>query len=259
MAHPWMPATDARDSATTPPPVTCSKGVDAGLLDDGDGPGQTLATGTVSGAGLSCSICNVGAVVGDGPDDLAAGGTLAVFYLASGTGAEDQCTTPSGVLPINVGASLAIGSPAVGVYRSSDVPAGNNNSIDLAYALPLPPGTNCGDAPGAPGETCPAGCSAGGCFEDGDGGILCSPCSPDYTQDDWGATLISIPGEPNIVIGSWTITLTSVVPTVVTGDAGFPPGTSGYPVHGTILAKLVLGPTMGTGASDPTTTLSLSF
>jgi hypothetical protein len=38
--------------------------------------------------------------------------------------------------------------------------------------------------------------------------------------------------------GSWTVTLTSVVPAVVPADAGFLPGTAAYTAHGSLTATL---------------------
>jgi hypothetical protein len=58
-----------------------------------------------------------------------------------------------------------------------------------------------------------------------------------------------------IQFGSWTVTLTSVVPAVVPADAGFLPGTAAYTAHGSLTATL----DRYTSASSPTVTLTLEF
>jgi hypothetical protein len=132
-------------------------------------------------------------------------------------------------------------SPAAksGVYSSaSDGTQSNNACCDnlfIGYTLPYPPGTviiECGDAAG---PNCPTGCNSS-CGID-DAGEFCSRCASEQAPPDVQYSL-STGCSSDTVYGSWSVTLPSVVPIVLQVDAGLPPGTVLYTVHGSLTATL---------------------
>jgi hypothetical protein len=157
-----------------------------------------------------------------------------------------------------VDGQLYLDAAKPGVYRAH---TGTCNDLAIGYLLPYEAGTvivDCGDSGVFHGF---ASCPAGGislCTLGDDGGVgLCSPCESTQSQPSVEYSLQN--GCPSaasaIQNGSWTVTLTSVVPAVVPADAGFLPGTAAYTAHGSLTATL----DRYTSASSPTVTLTLEF
>jgi hypothetical protein len=203
----------------------------------GNGPGESAASGSLTGSTVSCSICDVGAVlvVTTVPDDNPS--TLITLHLSNAASGEDSCTVPGDASNVSFGASIVLNAIAPGVYGSSQSnPSNECTNLTLAYSLPIT--VDCSDA--GRGPDCPPGCPISLCIEgdashDEDGEELCSPCqgagAPEVSYIAEG------PCAPAASVGSWQVILTSVVP--YTGDAGLPSGSVSYTVHGSIGAALV--------------------
>ena len=102
----------------------------------------------------------------------------------------------------------------------------------------MPPGVDCDG--GVP-PTCPPGCATA-CSSAG-----CLPCTPSAPSVSYNAQASSdCLGDPQTVMGSWTVNLTSVVPS---GDAGIFP--MYYIPHGTLTATMVTDD----GGADTTFTM----
>jgi hypothetical protein len=214
------------------------------FFDGGPYPYAVPAFGTVAGPDLNGNICVGGAfaylqrIVGSAtmPNQFIIGiptGSQADFVRfkapANATGGE---------LSFEVGVSAGI--------------SGTNSSVgacgggEFCIELPVPPSVDCADA--SP-TTCPPGCefmgpSVGPPFSS----PICTPTIPEDCYRARGASdCVSGTQTPE---GSWTVTLTSVVP--YDGEDGGP-GTN-YVVHGSLQATLV-GDDAGLGTAE----LSLSF
>jgi hypothetical protein len=209
-------------------------------LDGGLGPSQSAASGTVTGSNLDVAICNAGAYIylasaTTPPDDR-------LFMLDSHEGYTlTTFQAPAGANAPVLNASILVSTPSPGVYRSSD--SASCGFVDFEYDLPIPPGVDCSD--GAP-PTCSPGCAAV-CS-----GLGCGSCMPSPPIVGYQAQAPSdCLGSSQTVLGSWTLTVTSVTPYAT--DAGS--SLDSYIAHGTLAATLV-GTTDG-GAD--TATLMMSF
>jgi hypothetical protein len=217
------------DGGTCPPPV-----------DGGLGPAQSAAGGTVTGPNLDATICNAGAYIYLSSATTPPGDHLFMLDSREGYTLTTFQAPPGANAPL-LNASVLVSTPSPGVYRSSDSAA--CGFVDFEYDLPIPPGVECSD--GAP-PTCSPGCAAL-CS-----GLGCGSCMPSPPNVGYQAQAPSdCLGSPQTVLGSWTLTLTSVTP--YTTDAGS--SSASYIVHGTLAATLVGA---ADGGSD-TATMSMSF
>jgi hypothetical protein len=211
---------------------------------------ENLADGEINGPDVSSTICNIEASVITQSYATFPTMTFLEIDSASAPLSSYQFQTPATASDVLVTGALQIASASLGVYTSSDPQ--NCGSLAFGFSLPTPAGVDCGDS-GSPSEPsdCPAGCSAA-CS-----GVGCEPCTPTQPSVGYvaqGASQCFDVGTPGI--GSWTITLTSVVP--FESDAGAASGRLTYAVHGTLSAQLVGGDADGGAGSEPAT-LTLTF
>jgi hypothetical protein len=230
---------------------TCPSETDADLLSNGYGPGQVVATGSAKGDAVGCTFCGVAVTLATftTPD-------VTTLYVDSTVSNTSSCSTPSDASNVWISGELGIFAAKPGVYQGTSLaPSDNACSSDLtvSYNLPYEAGTvitDCGDSGVSHGlQSCPAGCLSSCLIESdedggdgGDGEVICSPCVSGQSQPDvqYSVSLgCRLPTMPNV--GSWTVTLTSVVPSVVPADAGLLPGVVVYTVHGSLTATLFAG------------------
>jgi hypothetical protein len=231
---------------------TCPSETDADLLSNGYGPGQVVATGTAKGDAVDCTFCGVAVSLATSttPD-------VTTLYIDSTVSNTSSCSTPSDASNVWILGGLGIVAAKPGVYQGPSLaPSIDACSSDLtvSYNLPYEAGTvipDCGDSGVSHGlQSCPAGCLSycaiasdeddGG--DGGDGDVICSPCESGLTVPDeqYSVSLgCELPTMTNV--GSWTVTLTSVVPSAVPADAGLLPGVVVYTVHGSLTATLFAG------------------
>jgi hypothetical protein len=228
----------------------CPPDDSASLASNGNGPDQVVASGSAKGDSVDCSFCGAGV-------NLITSADTGVAVLSIASGGPSSCSIPSDAMGAWVGGQLYLDAAKPGVYRAY---TGTCNNLDIGYLLPYEAGTvivDCGDSGVFHGlASCPAGCISS-CISGEDGGVLCSPCESTQSQPEVEYSLQNgcPSGASALQNGSWTVTLTSVVPAVVPGDAGFLPGTAAYTVHGSLTATL----DRYTSASSPTVTLTLEF
>jgi hypothetical protein len=128
-----------------------------------------------------------------------------------------------------------------GVYEISG--SGACGSLGFSYALPIPPGVDCGTGKG---PNCPPGCTSA-CS-----GFGCTPCTPAAPEVAYFAYAPSdCLGNSHALQGTWRVTITSATP--YTGDGGSSFGAYYIP-HGSVTATLV-----GSGGASDTAVLSVSF
>jgi hypothetical protein len=221
---------------------------DGGFLSTGNGE-NAASGGSLTGSTVNCSICDVGAVLAittvsdDNPSTLM---LLHVSNAANG----DSCTVPGDASNVSFGASIVLKAIAPGVYSSSQSNTSNEcANITLDYSLPIT--VDCSDA--GRGPDCPPGCPISLCTEgdashDEGGEVLCTPCQGAGAPEVFYTAEGPCDAAPSV--GSWEVTLTSVVP--YAGDAGLPSGTVSYIAHGSLTATLV-------AAKGETATLSMTF
>jgi hypothetical protein len=206
-------------------------------------PSAVPAFGSFSGPELSGAICSGGAFAflehTSGSLSTPSQLILIIDPALSGNPADFiHFATPvdatGGELTILAGVSAA----TPGTYPSSGACGG----VALCVYLPVPTSVDCGDA-GAP-TSCPEGCSLQGPGT----GPTCMPDTPENCYSAQGSSdCVYGTQTPN---GSWTLTLTSVVP-YGGGDGG--PGDY-FVVHGTLTSIMV-----GDDASLGSANLSVGF
>jgi hypothetical protein len=185
----------------------------------------TAASGTVVGPGVSAALCGAEAYLFQSRYSMPSGDYL--FYLDSTTSSSIELQSPAGASDALLTGMMQVSTPAPGVYRSSD--ATSCGFLSFSYALPVPAGVDCGD--NTVGPDCPPGCGSA-CS-----GLGCEPCTPQQPEVDYGASAASdCLGDTQPVAGSWTVTLTSVVP--YEDDAGANENGPHYTTHGTVTATL---------------------
>jgi hypothetical protein len=210
------------------------------------------AFGTFLGPALSGDICSGGAFAylerSPGPITIP---SQLVLPIDASTDTPDgfiHFLTPSnatgGSLMISVGANAA----APGTYPSTETCGG----VTFCVYLSVPPSVDCGDA-SAP-TSCPPGCSLIGVpyyskrvHGPNLGPLTCEPTTPEncYAAQASGDCM----GTTQTPKGTWTLTLTSVVP--YGGEDGGP-GTN-YVVHGTFTTTMI-GEEAGLGTANLTVT-----
>jgi hypothetical protein len=223
----------ARDGSVPVPP-SCPP------AHEGLQPYDTAASGTITGAGLSGVFCNATADVYLSSHTTPAGRFL--LQLNSGEALSASFSSPKLASHAEIVAMISMSAASPGVYKSSDGEA--CGTVLFSYALPVPAGVNC---EGKTGPSCPKGC-ASACS-----GFGCEPCTAEQPEVDYSAQAASdCLGETQTVAGSWTLTLTSVVP--YEGGAG---GSGAeYKAHGTLVATLLA---QGDTGTNTTATFSATF
>jgi hypothetical protein len=235
------PAADAAAQAPptcTPPPA------------DGGYPAyESVGSGTVSGTDLGATFCNVGFPL----YEQTYGNPANQIYLAIDTNSPSAVATmhlPTGAVSGTVTGLIQVPAAAPGVYGSSD--ASLCGALSFSYGLPVASETEC-EADAGPNGTCPTGCLFTYLCPPSDAGFegpCCVPLATTFVYQAGAAT--SCNGAAQAVLGSWTLTLSSVAP--YAGDAGYQYGLPSYVAHGTLTATLT-----GTTGTTGTASLSLSF
>jgi hypothetical protein len=203
----------------------------------------SAASGTVVGGDLNAVLCPGGAsayVESAGARyDTVPYFMMIEWTLGSGI-ADFDFQSPAGASNGELSVMVGLNSAGPGEYSS---PGGQDcGSLAFTYFLPVPPGVNCGTDTG---PNCPPGCGSA-CS-----GFGCTPCTPQQPSVSYTAKgPTDCMGNSQTAIGSWQLSLTSVVP----GTSGTGSGLSYFTPHGTFTAAMVASD----GGSD-TATLSVSF
>jgi hypothetical protein len=217
---------------------------DAGIAPPG-GP----AGGSFSGSGLNGAVCTGGALAYLQSTAAVDGGApqIALYIDNVDTGASGdriRFTDPADALAGEVHVDIGLGAASSGTYDDTQT----CGSVVLNADLPVPSTVNCAtDAAVSSDSDCPPGCAATGSFS----GPACAPIEP---MTIYAATASSdCVGDSTTPEGSWTLTLTSVIPDSQNGGSD---GTSYYQVHGNLSATLV---GLAADAGSATVALVLSF
>ena len=230
-----LPACSKKSSTATA--VTCPfLAADAGLP-----PSVSAGTATVDGSGVIATFCDVAVSVaplnGQGPSSF----LLLVDSTASATSSSVQA--PASATAGTLTGSIGFGATTPGVYRSTD--GTQCGSVTFSYGVPLASEAECAatDAQGpcATGCTFNQFCGAPPC---------CIPLATTYIFQASGAVdaATSCGRNQSTPLGSWTLTLSSVVP----ADAG--DGQMVVVPHGSLDATL-----QGSSGDNGTVSLSLTF
>jgi hypothetical protein len=201
---------------------------------------ESAGNGGVQGPGLAASFCNVGVTLQSGNNGTAS--TVALTLDSSTAATLSTVSTPATAVEGTLTGSVQIAAFAPGVYKSTD-PTGCG-SLSFSYAVPLTSSSVCEGADAQAG--CPTECTFTYSCAEPSGNGCCVPLGTTYVYGTSTNTCsaVAIPA-----VGSWSVTLTSVVPT----DAGA--GTSPtYVGHGSLAATLE-----GTTGVTGTANLSLTF
>jgi hypothetical protein len=243
--HPLLRAALLALAAVAGTPA-CGKGNDAVACpfppqpDGSPGSDQIFASGSATGSGLSASFCNAGIQIAGYQ------GGRVVFNLDSTTSvSQTTLSLPAGAVSVSLTGAIDIGSPAAGVYKSSD--SMRCGTLTLSYGKLVAPAQTCG-APDA-GNYCSSGCTVSYFCADAAAQPCCVPLANTFVYQAAAAT--SCTQGPQAVEGSWTLTLTSVTSF---GDASSQYGEELYVAHGTLSATL-----KGTADTTSTANLSLTF
>jgi hypothetical protein len=217
---------------------------DAGLAPPG-GP----AGGSFSGSGLSGAVCTGGALAYLQSTPSSDGGApqVALYIDNVDTGAPGdriRFVDPADALAGEVHVDIGLGAASSGTYDDTQT----CGSVVLIADLPVPSAVSCAtDAAVSSDSDCPPGCASTGSFT----GPACAPIEPMTT---YAATASSdCVGDSTTPAGSWTLTLTSVLPDPQNGGSD---GTSYYQVHGNLSATLT---GQAADAGSATVALVLSF
>jgi hypothetical protein len=241
---------DAADGSSTSNVAVCPPLPDGGAARIGIGPDESVASGTLVGSAVNCSICDVGAsVYGQTAQD---GGTPLAYtlYIPDTDGDEITCMAPSDALNGSLFASIQLNGIQLGTYSSSQSNSSDAcTNIVLSYLTSPTP-----DCQGAVGPNCPVGCETFGCIDTDSGAGAYCPCEAVTYGADYSAS--GLCGTPS-PFGSWQVVLTSVVP--YAGDAGQTAGTVLYTVHGSVSADLIAESNDGGPPAGDHATLSLTF
>jgi hypothetical protein len=218
------------------------------LLANDNGGGQSVGSGSIEGAEVSCTLCGVGVVLSTLRGSSGASLNVSSAARDHGFSIGGGCSAPGGTVPgsLIVFGEIFLKSTSPGTY-TMEAPSDWNPSLMVSYWTPNPDAVDCGDAE-AP--NCINGCESSCGISDA--GEFCSPCEPGPGGSAVNDTqFIAQPAQGGIPgAGSWTVSLTSVTP--YSGDAGSEDGGTNYLVHGSISANLTTGaelPTSTNGAS----------
>jgi hypothetical protein len=214
-------------------------------------------SGSFAGPELAGALCSGStyASLEQTPNGITTSSSLILFINTQGTNA-CSVQTPTGGYDCDLQISATVPMPSPGTYQSG---AGAPCDSLLFTATAPPSVTSCGGV-SAPAQ-CPPGCAYGASPEDLPGGG--APCVPtpgpsvQYTAKVGGLCLDT---ETYAQLGSWTLTLTSVMP-----EGGSTTEGTYYDAHGSMTATMISGHDPYTGATDPifgdntAATLSISF
>jgi hypothetical protein len=214
------------------------------------GPAASASSGSVQGSAVTCSLCDVGAVLYVQTSQDSVPIVTRTLYFANAADGEDTCAIPGDSSSTRFEASVVLSDIQPGTYASSQSSSASAcTNIGLTYELPS---TSTVDCHGASGPNCPAGCGISLCI---DGGV-CSPCQgPSAPGVEYTAVG---PCDSESAFGSWQVVLTSVTPSA-DGDGGLPAGTVSYVVHGSITADLIASTGDGSAPTGDHAALSLTF
>jgi hypothetical protein len=217
------------------PPSSCPAAPDSGVA-----PYETVANGTFVGPSTNSVICHATASLYRSPYTTPPNQLL---LMLNSSDSPDDITfqSPPGAVDGLLTGMLSVSAAAAGTYGSAT--GGPCGGLVFSYDLPVPPSVDCeGGAP----PSCPPGCTT---VCSGFGCEPCSPAAPEDSYETYGTT--DCLGDTQTTQGSWTATLTSVVP-----YSGPAVGASGayYVVHGTFTANMTDG-----DAGADTAVLDLSF
>ena len=193
----------------------------------------SVVSGTISGPGISADICS-----GDTFAYLETGG-LTVINGGFDPGGV-RFTIPSDAVSGGLASYFRISAVKSGAGSSTN---GDCGSVAFCAMLPTPTTLDCGDAV----ANCPPGCAPQGPSS----AVQCQPVAPTNCYVATSASDCLMSRTPR---GSWTLTLTSVGPSVPL-DGGVA-GESRSEVHGTVSATLEPDPPDATKAPA---TLRLNF
>jgi hypothetical protein len=220
--------------ASVPTPPSCPP------VHEGLQPYEATASGTITGAGLSGEFCNATADIFVSAHTTPAG--QLILQLNSGEALTASFSSPKAASDAEIVGMISVSAASPGVYKSFDGEA--CGSMLFSYSLPVPADVNC---EGMTGPGCPMGCTSA-CS-----GFGCEPCTAQRPEVDYSAQAASdCLGDTQTVGGSWTLTLTSVVP-YKGGGAG---SDSEYTAHGTLVATLL---DQGGAGTNTTATFSATF
>jgi hypothetical protein len=198
-----------------------------------------VATGTVTGSGVSGVICHAEARL-----YLSTATTPPNLFLldlySSSLPNDSAFQSPPGASNAFFTGYFSVGA-APGTYGSATgEPCGG---LVFSYDLPVPPSVDCdGGVPGSCPTGCTSACSGFGCSP-------CVPVAPQVGYETYGST--DCLGNTQTTQGSWTATLTSVVPN---GGSAPDAMATDYTIHGTFTANM----TQGDSGAD-TAALTFSF
>jgi hypothetical protein len=196
----------------------------------------SVVSGTISGPGISADICSGDTFAYLEP---ATTGVLAVINGGFDPGGV-RFTIPSDAVSGGIASYYGISAMKPGVSSSTN---GDCGSVAFCATLPTPTTLDCGDAV----ANCPPGCAPQGPAS----AVQCQPVAPTNCYVATSASDCLMSRTPR---GSWTLTLTSVGPSVqLDGGAS---GESRSEVHGTVSATLEPDPPDATKAPA---TLRLNF
>lgn len=202
-------------------------------------PSQSGGDGTVAGSGVSASFCNVAV--------FTTGNGSPFFLVVNSAPSSSSVGSPASGVQATLTGSIEIGSATPGVYRSSS--ASVCDSLVFSYGVPLATEAECAaaDAQGA----CPKGCTANPYCASYP---CCIPLATTFVfqangaEEDSAVVSCGTNQMQDMPLGSWTVTLTSVVDE----DAGG--GQLALVPHGSLNAML-----QGISGNDETVSLSLTF
>jgi hypothetical protein len=207
------------------------------------------AGGSFSGSGLNGVVCTGGALAYMQSTPAADGGApqIALYIDNVDTGAPGdriRFQNPANALAGEVHVDIGLGAASSGTYDDTQT----CGSVVLIADQPVPSTVDCAtDAAVSSDSDCPPGCASTGSFS----GPACVPFEPMTT---YAATASSdCVGDSTTPAGTWTLTLTSVIPDPQNGASD---DTSYYQVHGNLSATLA---GQAADAGSATVALVLSF
>jgi hypothetical protein len=185
----------------------------------------TAAGGTVTGPNVNASICNAEAYLFQSRYSSPPGDYL--LFLNSASEGSIALTSPPGASDGLLTGMMLVTAASPGTYTSS----GACGFLTFGLSLPVPAGVVCTGT----GPDCAPGCGSA-CS-----GFGCEPCTPMQPTVGYGANAPSdCLGTTQTVAGSWTVTLTSVVP-YPNDDAGSNENGPHFVTHGTVTGTLPNG------------------
>jgi hypothetical protein len=210
-------------------------------------PHAVSASGSFAGPGVDGLVCTRGALAYVESTPAADGGAPQVaLYIdneVTGSPADRiRFVTPADALAGEVHVDIGIAAATPGTYDATE----SCGSAVLGAILPVPSSLDCDADGAAESGDCPPGCELSGPLS----ALTCTAIEPEITY----AALASSDcvGDSTTPEGSWTLTLTSVVP--YAQDAGVSDSVY-YEAHGTLTATLA-GQAADAGASSVSLTLS---